>query len=126
VFVAGGNHRRLEHRRDHIGRPGIDDRLRRLGGGNRASPKQESRRHRRRKLPNQSDRARHRHRHLERAHAAFHECIDNRAQLRRVLDPNHRHDAELLNLLDHRRASRFHHAHRALPPSNFELLAFNF
>ena len=98
ALVAGGDHLRLEHRADDERRAGIDHARARSPRRSRCRRRAGTRRQRRRQLADQLDRARHGHRHLERAHAAFHQRVDDRAQLRRILQADHRHDAERFDL----------------------------
>jgi hypothetical protein len=71
----------------------VDDAARRFGVEDRPGAEHEPGRQRRRQGANQIDRARHRHRHLERAHAAFGDGVDDRPELLRLLDADDGDDA---------------------------------
>ncbi len=87
-----------EDGRNHELRTGINHRPRGFGIDDRSGAQQESFRQRRRQAANQLDGTGHRHRHLERSHAARDNRVDDRPQFRRIAEAYNRHDAELFDL----------------------------
>ena len=110
ALVAGRDDVRPEHRADDELRAGVDHARRAVSASSdRAGAEQEPGRQRRRELRDQLDRARHRHRHLERADAPFGERVDDGAQLGRILHADDRDDP---GLLDRRR--------QRVPPCHYQ------
>ena len=77
-----------EHGADDELRARVDHLERRRGVEHRAGAEEKARRHLRREAGDELDRARHRHRHLERADAALGDGVDDGLQLRGILDPD--------------------------------------
>ena len=96
-LVAGTHDVGAKHGTDDELGAGIDDSLRRVGVGHRPAADQNAGGQLRRNLANQIDRPRHRHRHLDGADAAGGQRRDDCAQLVRILQADHSHDAQMFD-----------------------------
>jgi len=105
-LMAGADDVRPEDGTDDERRARVDDGARRRDVGHGAGAEEESVRQRRRQRADHLDRARHGHRHFERAHAAVGERVDHGAELRRILQPDHGDHSELFDPLRDRRPSQ--------------------
>ena len=116
--MRGADHLAAEHRADDELRARADGAMHGLGIEHRAGAEQKIRRQRRRYFRNQLDRARHGHRHFQRADAAFGERIDDGAQRGWIRHANNRHDTEFFDFCDSFRSrSSCHKPGMESPPS---------